>query len=455
MRAGAAGLLTAGTAIEPLAADACFDMPPAGGYPQQITIEPYDWGPGVSSTVFKVRQLIRPDSVQLADFVGASESKESYDWVLYNADHVILDTSVPAVDVYTCSADGERQDTPSRYLRMDFAGFKSDHIAIGGVFCFDPSRHKTTWCSPYTLEIQLTDTGSLSTVLGRSIHSVAVDSTVDFDAVRIPAVEPFHLDGHFTGSDGQMLAYADYEPAVTGTCPLVVWLHNGDEGGDDPRIPLLAERATALAESEFQGAVGGAAYVLVPQTERSWFALDGYGDWQSNDGKPSPATQVLKELIDTYIAAHPHVDADRIYIGGSGAGGYMTLNMLLQYPDMFAAAFPVSEYYRDAAISDAQLDSIRHIPLWFTYAQDDFPVEASAYTAATVKRLQALGAPVHVTAWEHAPADAMNSFYRTRVNTYIGHEGDWSWIYFFKGQCTDAVTGESAWQWLGEQRRGK
>ena len=36
--------------------------------------------------------------------------------------------------------------------------------------------------------------------------------------------------------------------------------------------------------------------------------------------------------------------------------------------------------------------------------------------------------------------------------TLYCHEGDWSWIYFFNGQCADAA-GTALWQWLGQQRR--
>lgn len=46
----------------------------------------------------------------------------------------------------------------------------------------------------------------------------------------------------------------------------------------------------------------------------------------------------------------------------------------------------------------------------------------------------------------------MNWFRRNRLGTLYCHEGDWSWIYFFNGQCADAA-GTALWQWLGQQRR--
>ena len=44
------------------------------------------------------------------------------------------------------------------------------------------------------------------------------------------------------------------------------------------------------------------------------------------------------------------------------------------------------------------------------------------------------------------------TLHRNRLGTLYCHEGDWSWIYFFNGQCADA-TGTALWQWLGQQRR--
>ena len=44
------------------------------------------------------------------------------------------------------------------------------------------------------------------------------------------------------------------------------------------------------------------------------------------------------------------------------------------------------------------------------------------------------------------------TLHRNRLGTLYCHEGDWSWIYFFNGQCADAA-GTALWQWLGQQRR--
>lgn len=323
-------------------------------------------------------------------------------------------------------------------LRLDFSPVKQDANVVGGVFRFDPAAHTTSWCSRYTLSVGLAEGAALSTaVLGLPVTEVEVDPALDPAQAYIPALAPFRLDGAFTASDGRAFSYAWYAPAGAAGAPLVVWLHSGEECGTDVRIPLLAEKVTALAGEAFQSAMGGAAFVLVPQTGEKWSA------------EQAPA---LLELIRQFAAAHPEVDAGRICIGGSGAGGAMTLWMLQQAPDDFAAGFPISETLADDAIPDGALAALAKTPLWFTYAKDWLCADPGQYTAATVRRLQRAGAPVHQTVLEQAPEQAVQAYYRNRLGTLYCHEGDWSWIDFFNGKCTDAA-GTSLWQWLGQQKR--
>ena len=434
----AAGVLGTAATTGAVPAGACIDPPPAAGYPQQVTIGAYDWGPGICSTRFRLRQSVRAQGVCAGDFGSAYETKDSYDWNQIYAGDATASGLLPVADAYPCSSNGSRAAS-ARMLQLEFAPVRQDANVVGGVFRFDPAQHTTRWCSAYSLAIGLAGDASLSTaLLGLPVTSVEVDPAIDLSQARIPALDPFHLDGNFTGSDGRAFPYASYEPSGAAGAPLVVWLHSGEECGTDVRIPLLAEKVTALAGEPFQNALGGSAFVLVPQTTEKWNAAQ------------APA---LQELIGQFVAGHTGVDAGRIYIGGSGAGGAMTLQMLLQAPDFYAAAFPISETCPDADLSAGQIARLAKTPLWFTYAKDWIPNDPDHYTAATVRRLQKIGAPVHLTAWENAPEQALNWFYRNRLGTVYCHEGDWSWIRFFNDQCTDAATGETLWQWLGQQKR--
>lgn len=56
-------------------------------------------------------------------------------------------------------------------------------------------------------------------------------------------------------------------------------------------------------------------------------------------------------LIQEYVAKNPDIDPNRIYIGGASNGGYMTMLMIRDYPNYFAAAFPVCEGLNDRLIN--------------------------------------------------------------------------------------------------------
>lgn len=64
--------------------------------------------------------------------------------------------------------------------------------------------------------------------------------------------------------------------------------------------------------------------------------------------------------------------------------------------------------------------------------------------------------PASEAAWNRTIPGCFSFFqkmlHRNRLGTLYCHEGDWSWIYFFNGQCADAA-GTALWQWLGQQRR--
>ncbi|GEM_PF-2969074 len=45
--------------------------------------------------------------------------------------------------------------------------------------------------------------------------------------------------------------------------------------------------------------------------------------------------------------------------------------MLIAYPEMFAAAYPICEALGDQYVTDEDIDRIKKIPIWFTHAAND------------------------------------------------------------------------------------
>lgn len=130
---------------------------------------------------------------------------------------------------------------------------------------------------------------------------------------------------------------ASYTPSITvKKSPLIVWLHGGGEGGTDPSIPLIANKATNYATTNIQSLFGG-AYVLVPQTPTFW--MQSFAGDYTRGNREDIYNKAVFDLIDTYVKEHSQIDSNRIYIGGCSCGGYMGMKLILDHPDYFAAGY--------------------------------------------------------------------------------------------------------------------
>ncbi|MDP4090647.1 MAG: prolyl oligopeptidase family serine peptidase [Bacillota bacterium] len=255
------------------------------------------------------------------------------------------------------------------------------------------------------------------------------------------------------------LGYASYEPnSDSKKNPLIIWLHGSGEGGADPDIVLLGNKVVNLASEEIQSIFQG-AYILAPQSPTMW--MDGGNGQYAFDGT-SMYTEALMNLIQCYVEQNNDIDRDRIYIGGCSNGGFMTMKMILTYPDYFAAAFPICEAYFDARISDEQLNSIKNIPIWFTHAKNDMTVDPDVTVVRTYNRLLKAGAKdVHFTFWDKVLDTT--GFYKNGDGSPYNYNGHFSWVYVLNNQCRldyDGIPvrsdGEdlSIMEWLAVKRKG-
>ena len=242
---------------------------------------------------------------------------------------------------------------------------------------------------------------------------------------------------------GNELTAASWCPPSDGKKhPLIVWLHGAGEGGTDPVIALLGNKVTALIGHEIQEYFGG-AYVLCPQNPTVWMQQgDKYYDIleENSPTHVSKYTHSCKKIIDSFISKHADIDRNRIYIGGCSNGGYMTVNMLLNYPGFFAAAYPVCEAYSDSWLSDEDIKALGKVPVWFVAAKNDDTVDPEKHMIPTVRRCLELngGSNIRMSLFD----DVHNSF-----GSYYGH---WSWIYLFNNECV-SDDDEILWEWLSEK----
>ncbi|MDF9797947.1 putative esterase [Catalinimonas alkaloidigena] len=395
-------------------------------------IEGYDWGPAVNKVVLHL-----DETVTSADYQAYSVFVERHtDCVDLPADQASGDRSV--VYAYVSDADGNVVPEGEHItLVLEVA----PNLPLGSPIQY--SRNEK--CSGNNwIDYQMT------------ITDISSKQTWNTEVNRImPLLDRFNLSGKFTHDDVS-LTYASYAPVSgSGKSPLLIWLHGGGEGGTDPSIPLIANRAANYASDEIQTLFDG-AYVLVPQTPTRWMD-DGRGG--STRGQQNDMyNEALMALIEDFVAQNPNIDMDRIYLGGCSNGGYMTLKLLLLHPDYFAAAFPSALAYHAQYVTDEQLESIKNIPIWFVHSQDDSTTVAKNTVIPVYERLKAVGAEnVYLSLYDHVVD--ITGFFGGEDFHYPGH---WSWIYCHANECRRDADGSlveingrpaSIMEWLAAQRR--
>ena len=255
------------------------------------------------------------------------------------------------------------------------------------------------------------------------------------------------------------IRYGYYVPQkLDGKKPLIIFLHGAGEGGQDLPIAWSGNKVTEFTEEWVQDKFGG-AFVLVPQCDTMW--LDDGRHQYGNSGK-SMYTEALKYLIDEFIERFRSViDTERIYIGGDSNGGFMTMRMLMSYPEAFTAAFPICEAMIDSQVSDEDIQHLKEIPIWFTHAKNDPIVKPDQYVVPTYKRLMAAGARnCHFTFWDRI-MDLHGEFQNKQGEPweYMGH---FAWIPMFNNDCRLDYDGKpvllngketAIMDWLAAQRK--
>lgn len=394
------------------------------GNSYKMVVEGFDWGPGVTKLIIALEKPVNSGTVNASDFlVSAVKSKKE--------PRIIT-------DAYVSDENGLLVNGQGKYITLSLA--VSPQMGNPFYFIMDYSTGEmgNLWSDPYTYEVSYT---------GTDIDNFKVSG--EPNEKIMPLTDLFDLNGKFKASDGIELNYASYTPpADDANHPLIIWLHGAGEGSyrgeADPSVTLLGNRVTRLADEEIQKLMSG-AYVLVPQSPTMWMD-SGYG--YTTDGS-SIYTAALMELILTYVENTPNVDTERIYIGGCSNGGFMTMKMILTYPDYFAAAYPICEAYSDEWITDEQIELLMHIPIWFTQSKDDSTVAYNKFAVPTYERLIAAGAQNVWLSLYDKVVDTSGLYNNTDGTPYI-YDGHWSWIYTLNNECTAEIDGKtvSIFEWL-------
>lgn len=402
-----------------------------------MVVDSCDWGPCVSRVILTFNYKVYEVSADQFQVVEEKQAREHSSVDMFQSQGALTITRAPrtVTAAYLSDAQGQPVDKASRSVTLELAAAPN----VGSPFCFHPEQQHYLWADPYQLAIDLVPGSTLIAGNARTQYtSLSIARTPA--ARQLAQADVFTLDS-FTGTQ-HTLHYASYSPAQDAQQhPLVIWLHGLGEGGTDPTIPLLGSQATVFAGAGFQQQMDG-AYVLIPQCPTFWLD-DGSG--RNTQTGASCYTEDLMALICRYLDENPDIDRSRIYLGGCSNGGYMTMELLLNFPDFFAAAFPVCQAYQDSWITDGQLQLLADVPLWFVHSELDQVCPPGQSTFPTVERLLAAGADrVHLTRLtEVTSPSGQGTDYR-----YNPH---YVWVPLLNGQISDPDTGETLFSWLAEQ----
>lgn len=441
--------------------------------------EGFDWGPAITKVILNVGTTVDSSTLSKSTFQVSSERKYSAmdmtTMKLADKDEIAERT---VVNAYISDAAGNEKSGNYITIEMEVG----PTIVAGSPFNYDLTVAQNKYVETSYI-VKFADGAQLKTTGGKILAMDATNALGNKGNVNVIA-DQFDVSGSYTANDGITLKYATYTPDKASkkknSNPLIIWLHGAGEGGENPMIALLGNKVTNLATDKVQRYFGKTgAYVLAPQCQTMWMDGDGKFNY-SKDGK-SYYTNALMSLIKSYVKKHPEIDTNRIYIGGCSNGGYMTMNMMVTYPEYFAAAYPICECYSNDWLTKEKLNKIKNKPIWFTHAKDD-PIVAiyegtmdpatfsytlkldadgkeipmNNFSNAAYNRLKEAGSKnVYYSLWNNV-VDTSGKYFKPGSTTepyqYMGH---YSWIYALNNENSKKIDGKNVtmFEWLSKQSK--
>lgn len=218
--------------------------------------------------------------------------------------------------------------------------------------------------------------GCLALLIAMPLAALAQSPDPSFEASTFEATMPVALSYALVLPDG----YDDSDAAW----PLVLFLHGSGERGDDlSRVAIHGPLKEVREGRAFP-------FVLVaPQLPAD---------------RPRWEARELGALLDHIEATH-RIDPTRVYVTGLSMGGYATWDLVMHFPDRFAAAAPVC-----GGGLPFRAPAFAQTPIWAFHGALDpiVPLERSAEMARAVN---AMGGEVKLTVYPEATHDAWSATY--------------------------------------------
>jgi Predicted peptidase len=421
------------------------------GMDYSIVMEGFDWGAAASKIVLNVNEEINSATLHTSDFaVTGTKKYVAVDYATKAATDTKLDLKPVVDDVYTSDDQGNKSDT-GKYITIVLSVKPEDVQST--LFYSDAEAFKHL--AEFDYDVKLVTNGIVKYTNGTDFKINKLNNK----GYLYPQLNDFKMDQKFTNGD-ITLPYASYEPktAVKGKTPLIIWLHGGGEGGLDTKVLMLGEKTTALAGEKIQNYFGDTgAYVLAPQCPTCWMDLDGkntniFYTQDKADGS-NYYTESVAKLIDDFIATHENIDPSRVYVGGCSNGGYMTLELLMYYPEKFAAAFPVCEGYAKRWFTEDKLNALSKTPIWFVASKYDgaFAIYEGKLDQKTYEYIPTVDGNGNMTPIDNYSIYAFNTLKSMNANavfTPLDKIVDQSGKYFVNGSTTQPYMYNGHFSWI-------
>jgi predicted peptidase len=209
-----------------------------------------------------------------------------------------------------------------------------------------------------------------------------------------PAWMAQYLGGVFK-QGSKSLPFRLYEPTVVPgqKYPLILWLHGVKGRGEDNQRQISAGNSHAPAffgNAELQKQFP--AYVLVPQCPEGKFWIN------FTNLRIRRPLKLAMALLEHAMGSLP-IDETKIYVGGQSMGAFATWALLAEYPNLFAAAIPVS-----GGGSTRKAKRTIKSPVWIFHGASD-PIVPVLRSREMHEELQAAGKPATYTEFPNGRHD--------------------------------------------------
>ena len=208
-------------------------------------------------------------------------------------------------------------------------------------------------------------------------------------------VDTFQQFEHIDPKTGTLLKYNLYIPTrydANRSFPLVLFIHDGGAISSNPRNTLIQGSGAVIWATQSEQAKHE-SFVLAPQ----------YSYGIVND--KSEATQDVSATVNLikYLVCQYAIDQNRIYTTGQSMGCMASIEMLIHFPDLFAAALLVAGQW-----DPTKMSALTMANMWVVVSEGD----RRAYPGmnASMAALEAAGAKISRANWNgHASAEEFSA----------------------------------------------